>query len=82
MSIFLLLDFCKFPFNYRATPSDGRTHTKFNREASVTSMTVDDLISGRQYQFWVTAVTGVGEGKSSNVVTQTPTDRGKYSTFV
>ena len=45
-------------------------------------MTVDDLISGRQYQFWVTAVTGVGEGKSSNVVTQTPTDRGKYSTFV
>ena len=74
--------FChNFPINYRETPSDGRTHTKFNREASVTSMTVDDLISGRQYQFWVTAVTAVGEGKSSNVVTQTPTDRGEFSKF-
>ena len=71
-----------FPAFYRETPSDGRTHTKFNREASVSSTTIDDLISGRQYQFWVTAVTGVGEGKSSNVVSQTPTDRGEYTTFV
>ncbi len=38
-------------------------------------MTVEDLQPGRQYQFWVTAVTSVGEGKSSNVVTQTPSDR-------
>jgi hypothetical protein len=42
-------------------------------------MTVEDLQSGRQYQFWVTAVTNVGEGKSSNVVTQTPSDRSRLS---
>ena len=68
-------------FLLRETPSDGRTHTKFNRDASVSSMTVDELSAGRQYQFWVTAVTGVGEGKSSNVVSQTPTDRGEFLTL-
>ena len=75
--IFIDLSFLQILFLLRETPSDGRTHTKFNRDASVSSMTVDELSAGRQYQFWVTAVTGVGEGKSSNVVSQTPTDRGE-----
>ena len=74
---FIDFSFLQIVFLLRETPSDGRTHTKFNRDASVSSMTVDELSAGRQYQFWVTAVTGVGEGKSSNVVSQTPADRGE-----
>ena len=79
--IFIYVSYLNFFFLLRETPSDGRTHTKFNRDASVSSMTVDELTAGRQYQFWVTAVTGGGEGKSSNVVSQTPTDRGEFLTL-
>nr|XP_040568004.1 Down syndrome cell adhesion molecule-like protein Dscam2 isoform X1 [Lepeophtheirus salmonis] len=52
-----------------------RTHTKYTRPADVRWITIEDLESERQYQFWVTAVTSEGEGMSSNVITQTVTSR-------
>lgn len=38
-------------------------------------ITIEDLEPEKQYQFWVTAVTSAGEGRSSDVITETPSSR-------
>ena len=50
-------------------------HNKYTRPADVRWITIEDLEPDRQYQFWVTAVTSAGEGRSSNVITETPSAR-------
>lgn len=51
------------------------SHNKYTRPADVRWITIEDLEQGRQYQFWVTAVTSAGEGASSIVIAETPSDR-------
>ncbi len=50
-------------------------HNKYTRPADVRWITIEDLEPDRQYQFWVTAVTSAGEGRSSDVITETPSTR-------
>ena len=50
-------------------------HNKYTRPADVKWITIEDLEPDRQYQFWVTAVTSAGEGRSSDVITETPSSR-------
>ena len=50
-------------------------HNKYTRPADVKWITIEDLEPDRQYQFWVTAVTSAGEGRSSDVISETPSSR-------
>ena len=51
---------------------------KFSRPSDMKWIAIDDLETDRQYQFWVTAVTNAGEGMRSDIVLQTPSNRGTY----
>lgn len=59
---------------------DGReelNHGKRTIPSQHTSYEAKGLQPHVEYQFWVTASTRVGEGQSSRVVAQMPTNRGK-----
>ena len=70
--------FINFLFLFRAIQRDGQSHAKFSRPSETRLINIDDLDENKQYQFWVTAVTAVGEGMSSNVVTQKPSHTGQF----
>lgn len=53
-------------------------HNKRNLASSQTTFEAKDLQQHAEYQFWVTASTRVGEGKSSRVVSQISSNRGKW----
>ena len=61
----------------RSIDNEGRSHTRLVRPSTSRWVAVEDLSPGRQFQFWVTAVTNVGEGMSSNVVTMETTKTGE-----
>jgi len=50
-------------------------HAKHERSAGSDSYTVTQLPTATQHQFWVSAVTEKGEGRSSQVVSRTPGPR-------
>ena len=50
-------------------------HNKYTRPSDVRWITIEDLETERQYQFWVTAVTSAGEGMASIVITEKPSSR-------
>ena len=67
--------FCLFSRHIRSSIIMEHGHNKYTRPADVRWITIEDLEPDRQYQFWVTAVTSAGEGRSSNVITETPSAR-------
>ena len=52
-----------------------KSHTSHKVSGSSTSYRVAQLRPGSQHQFWVTANTMKGEGRSSQVVSKTPSSR-------
>lgn len=52
-------------------------HGKRNLPSQQTSFDAKNLQQHVEYQYWVTAATRVGEGQSSKVVAQVPSNRGK-----
>ena len=70
--------YCIYESYYRHIHSSlivEHNHNKYTRPSDVRWITIEDLESDRQYQFWVTAVTSAGEGMSSIVITETPSAR-------
>ena len=66
---------CFYSRHIRSTIVLEHGHNKYTRPADVRWITIEDLEPDRQYQFWVTAVTSAGEGRSSDVITQSPGTR-------
>ncbi|XP_047115646.1 Down syndrome cell adhesion molecule-like protein Dscam2 [Schistocerca piceifrons] len=65
-------------YNLYTRVVDGREelkHNKRNLASHQTSFEATDLLQHVEHQFYVTASTKVGEGQSSRVVTQVPTNR-------
>ena len=52
-----------------------KSHTKHQRSANSDSFKITQLKTGTQHQFWVTASSKKGEGRSSQVVSKTPSMR-------
>ena len=52
-----------------------KSHTKHQRSSNSDSFKVTQLKTGTQHQFWVTAATKKGEGRSSQIVSKTPSMR-------
>ena len=52
-----------------------KSHTSHKVSGSGASLRVSQLRPGTQHQFWVTAATVKGEGRSSQVVSKTPSSR-------
>eukprot|EP00090_Calanus_glacialis_P038689 TRINITY_DN6743_c0_g1_i1.p1 TRINITY_DN6743_c0_g1~~TRINITY_DN6743_c0_g1_i1.p1 ORF type:complete len:1180 (-),score=156.79 TRINITY_DN6743_c0_g1_i1:583-4122(-) len=52
-----------------------KSHTKHQRSSNSDWFKLNQLKTGTQYQFWVTASTKKGEGRSSQVVSKTPSMR-------
>ena len=52
-----------------------KSHTSHKVSGSGASLRVTQLRPGTQHQFWVTAATEKGEGRSSQVVSKTPSSR-------
>lgn len=53
-------------------------HAKRNLPGSHTTFEMKNIQQQVEYQFWITAVTRVGEGQSSSVVSQTASAKSKY----